>query len=514
MNKLAVCIIVKNDSEALLLSQALASVAQYVQDIFVTGTKEPQDKIREIVKEYNGKWSFFPWINDFSAARNFNWSQVPKDFTYIFWIDADDIVLGSQHIPDIIQKMDDEKLDAVNFPYLYAFDADGNCIAQEDDKARILRNDNCVEWYSEIHEGFKQNRTLAVHSTDKIKIRHNTNDSRIAESMVRNLEIAKSVYEKKPTEARSFWLLGNAYQQAATQDHKKSIEWWEKFIPITSSEEERFTAHLRLSNSARELRDWQKAISGALNCIAIFPGYPDGYYSLADTYLKMGKYERSLELIFIGMRLNPPKGRIIGYNPREYDLRPYQLLFQIYSTSDVRKAKAVLEQIYKLQPSKKSKDLLEHFTKEIKRLEGVEQIYAKAKEKKTKEEIKQLLNSIDKDLRNHPGIVSLWNELFVKETSSGKDITYYCPFTSHTWNPDVAREKGVGGSEEAVIHLTKRWAKQGYNVTVYCNTGHNEEKIYDGVTWKPFWSLNVKDKVDYFIIWRAPRVLDYEINAT
>jgi len=52
----------------------------------------------------------------------------------------------------------------------------------------------------------------------------------------------------------------------------------------------------------------------------------------------------------------------------------------------------------------------------------------------------------------------------------------------------------------------------GYEVTVYNNCGH-EAKVYDGVTYKPFWEWNYRDKQDVVILWRSPIMCDYEINA-
>jgi glycosyltransferase involved in cell wall biosynthesis len=68
-------------------------------------------------------------------------------------------------------------------------------------------------------------------------------------------------------------------------------------------------------------------------------------------------------------------------------------------------------------------------------------------------------------------------------------------------------EKGVGGSEEAVINLSKELAKKGWNVTVYNNCGHGG--VFDGVTYKPFWSYNYRDKQDVTIFWRHPKPVDY-----
>ena len=103
------------------------------------------------------------------------------------------------------------------------------------------------------------------------------------------------------------------------------------------------------------------------------------------------------------------------------------------------------------------------------------------------------------------------NKSFIKEESSGKDLIIYCYPTKDEWNPELFEKKGFGGSEEAVIHLSRELAELGWNVTVYNNCG--KPRKYGNVEYKPFWMWNYRDKQDVAIIWRSPKALDYDINA-
>jgi glycosyltransferase involved in cell wall biosynthesis len=101
---------------------------------------------------------------------------------------------------------------------------------------------------------------------------------------------------------------------------------------------------------------------------------------------------------------------------------------------------------------------------------------------------------------------------FVKTESSGRDLVFYCSPPNETWNPETARSKGVGGSEEAVIWLSKLLHERGWNVTVYGSCGL-EEKEYDGVVWRPYWMWNCRDKQDVTVLWRYAGYAEYEINS-
>jgi glycosyltransferase involved in cell wall biosynthesis len=102
------------------------------------------------------------------------------------------------------------------------------------------------------------------------------------------------------------------------------------------------------------------------------------------------------------------------------------------------------------------------------------------------------------------------NTEYRKRTSSGKDLVIFCHYTKFEWSPAVSG--GFGGSEEAVINLSRELAKLGWDVTVYNNCGHRA--VMDaGVVYRPFWEFNPWDKQDVVILWRWPKPLDWNINA-
>ena len=147
---------------------------------------------------------------------------------------------------------------------------------------------------------------------------------------------------------------------------------------------------------------------------------------------------------------------------------------------------------------------------------------------KDEKRLKAILDCLPIVLAAHPTIVSLRNARFVKETSSGKDLVISCGNTTHKWHPELLSTKGkgfVGGSEEAVINLSRELAKLGWNVTVYNNCGnkpirdvvsyhaHNGVVGHNVVTYRPFWQRNLRDKQDVVILWRYAKPLDTPINA-
>jgi hypothetical protein len=86
-----------------------------------------------------------------------------------------------------------------------------------------------------------------------------------------------------------------------------------------------------------------------------------------------------------------------------------------------------------------------------------------------------------------------------------KSIVVFCSNTKEAWSPKNL-EKGIGGSETAVIYLTREWVKHGYKVTVYCTTDNPGE--YDGVNYISNNEFNPIDVFDILIVWRNVHTLE------
>lgn len=72
-------------------------------------------------------------------------------------------------------------------------------------------------------------------------------------------------------------------------------------------------------------------------------------------------------------------------------------------------------------------------------------------------------------------------------------------------------ERGIGGSETAVVRLAEAWARRGYQVTVHCDCGR--ALAHRGVRYRPYWSFNWHDRFSVLILWRSPHLLDLPLRA-
>jgi len=510
--KLSLCIIVKaDDSEAFYLDRCLDNVASMVDEICVTitGKKGQVPKIEEVCKKYKAKVSYFDWINDFAAARNFNFFQAKGD--YILWLDADDIVKGAYALMTIADRMEKEEIDVGITDYLYDFDEYKQCIVKHR-KTRIIKNDGCVKWVGKLHEDFENQRHLNAYFVEDIQILHLTDPKRIQIAKERNIKIALEMFEKDK-DPRNYWNVANAY--VALGQNNEAIEYYKDFINLSGAEMEVFTAFARLAGAYLALEVYDEAKDCAFEMMTMRPWFPDPYLILGEIYYSMGRTRHAKEFLIQGLTKEIPEDEYIVWNPRDYDYNPLMILARVYVTlAEPKKAKKCLESCLKIYPkNERVKGLIKAIDKEIKACDEVEKVCEEARNITDKKKLKELLDSVPDELKAYPKLCHLRNIHFVKKESSGKDLVIYCFTTFEDFNPDVVMKEGRGGSEEAVVHMSNLLADMGWNVTVYASCGYKAKK-YGKVWWKPFWSFNMRDKQDVLISWRHPLLFDYkEVNA-
>ena len=83
------------------------------------------------------------------------------------------------------------------------------------------------------------------------------------------------------------------------------------------------------------------------------------------------------------------------------------------------------------------------------------------------------------------------------------DITYYCGVISPLWDPE---DRSLGGSEQAIVHLSRAWVAAGRSVTVYGGVAAPRE--VDGVAYRPAHQFDPAARYKVLITWRSFGTLD------
>lgn len=183
MSTISFCIIVRDEEE--VLERCLDSIRPLADEIIVVDTGS-MDRTMEIAARYTDRLFFFPWRDDFSAARNFAFSQAVMDFC--MWMDADDVILPEQ--AERFLQMKEEispDTDMIMLPYEAADDKNGNASFVYY-RERIVKNRAGFLFQGRVHEAIPLSGIILYRD---IPIRHCRPGSRPRSD--RNLNIYRAM---------------------------------------------------------------------------------------------------------------------------------------------------------------------------------------------------------------------------------------------------------------------------------------------------------------------------------
>ena len=518
MTKPALAMIVKaSDDEAVLLRRCLESAKDHVSGIYLTITGE-NAACEQVAKDFGAVVSHFTWTGDFAAARTYNFSQVPVSEAYILWLDCDDKIVGGENLGEVCTTMETRGVKGAYVQYKYDFDEHGNCSVRHI-KIRLIRNDDSFSWgtsMGELHEDLIPKYkclTAALTAAEPscyFEVHHLTTDERVKENAKRNLAIARKQAKTYPEDPRALWNLANSL--SAVGEQEEALKIYAQFLKETGSEAEAYLAHHRMAFIHAGLGHAEEAKDAELRAINIFPWYPDAWIGLGTIYYGLGKWKHAKEFLIQGMSKELDDSMIV-MNPRDYDEHPMKLLANCYfNTHDVRSAQTVLRKLDETFPGRKdTKDLLRAINKVVADEDIADEFVAKAKTM-SDVDLSIALEGLEPKLRSHPRVCIVRNERFRRNSAPPKEIVYYCGYTEEEWGRE-SELKGIGGSEEAVLNLSKRWAKEGFEVHIYNHCGDREKVDEHGVTWHPYWTFNPRDVFDTVILWRFPVMSEARLDA-
>lgn len=541
--KLALGMIVKDDSEAPLLRRALDSIRKYVDGLFITATGEKCDEIKKITEEYQGVYSYFKWTCRFDDPRNFNISQIPKEYLYYIWCDADDVWQNPEQLRQIVREAYLYNHSAVFFDYWYMVDLDekGNIreIVIEHKRERIIRNDGVFKWIGKLHETLieqHQDNIIKVYRPE-IKVVHLTTTDRADKNVDRNIDmLEQTIKEENRKDPRTVMYLAKAYYDKGKmakmpQDQKVfyelAIALFQEYLvgsgtPGTPGyqegsgwKEERSTAWEYLSEIYRVFGEYNMATKSIANALIEDPRFPNYYISMAMVCALKKEWDNADVWLKIGANLPMPNTTIIS-TPRDLKARALEVDFQIaMAKQDLDRAERSSKKISEIFPTmKEAQDRL----KKIEELKAANQAaqsitylgrYLESQNEKNK--IVSLIQALPKSIANEQ-FASQMRHLYTPKRVWGKnEVAIICGPGFEKWSPNNVKQ-GIGGSEEAVIYLSKELVKLGYKVTVYADP-QDDTGEYDGVMYLPWYELNVKDEFNVLIVWRAVAFVDTNFTA-
>lgn len=444
---------------------------------------------------------------NFAAARNRSFSEATGD--WILWLDADDEPVGMKNLPKVIKNAQYEAFDAV---YDYSRDTEGNSISDHV-RERVLKNDERFQWVGGelglIHEtvaptaGFRP-KAIQIAKED-FYVKH-ISDHADESSMRNHIALLYEYIKTKGKDPRTTYYLGTEFFNRKMWE--ECIYIMQEYIKVGGWDEERYRAWIRIAEAYHQKGDVESSRNAYLNAVKELPNYPDAYLGLGESYFSTEENDKAIEFFKIGLSKPIPDTKS-AVDTTRYKFRPYTFIALCYlKAGRADDATHWYREAVKVNPNhpwlkeyknlfQESQDINDYVKGFVKMAQMAKKLYP--------ETLPKLAEAIPHNIMDQEILLDFKRRFTRPKVWPKKSIAYFCSEAFEEWGPDSLKT-GCGGSEEAVIQLTKRWAKMGYDVTVFNNCPQETE--VDGVKWRRFENFNPRDMFDILISWRNNAFLE------
>lgn len=475
-------IIVKDEVKE--ITELIRDAKPYFEAIFLTvSDKTAYNKIKKL-EDNIVHVDYRPWNNRFDDARNHNWEKGAA-YNASFWLDADD-KFPFHRMPELMAQLDE--YDVVFLPYHYDHDEDGNLIVSHW-RERLIKRDKGFYWKGWVHE----NAITEEHFTKvnvNIPIVHVQKAGHKENSAERNHKILEQAY-RETKDPRYIHYLGISF--FTLRKFKEAIAILNEYIQVGGWDEEIYRSLIKMAEASHMLDRYEDSMQYALQAVSILPQYPMAYEILGHFEFNNKRYKEALEYIKMGLQKPYPDSASI-FDPTSKDrsiLTGALCEFQLGNYVD---AYELLKKV-KLTDTT---DLQETFKEEadIERLKAVLPLVINHSQNK-----KLLWENLREDIKYRGEFRKIREALTLPQKWDDDSVVFFCGKGYEEWGPHTL-DKGMGGSEEAIVYLAPQLAKLGYKVTVFGEVATPFEQ--DGVEWKPWTMLDRRDYFNIMVVWRVP----------
>lgn len=453
MPTIALCMIVKNEQHN--LPRLFKSIAGLFDEVHITDTGST-DATPQVIdlwavdqkNKYGTKVErhFFEWIHDFGAARNASF-EFGKNCDYQMWLDADDTIENPEGFRAWRQNaMSLAQMWLANYDYAQDIKDQSVCSFSRE---RAISTKLPGKWAYFIHEGFMPSEPskAQVSMTNGWFVKHHRKMEDLKQDKGRNLSIFSKHLDKLDHRmtfyyGKELFEAGDTrpslkYLSAAAADPK--LELHDKVLAMqffsyaARTEANKLRPETAMNERTKLLVD---AINMCHQGLILMPDRAEFYCSIGDCYLDMGAPMAALPNYaaakFCLSAALPGQGvqSALYTFPMAYKEHPRLMLSRIYyNIGEFQKALDEAKDCFTLFGSKEAKEMITIIEDAIK--------------------------------------VSIIPE--ANEAVKTDDIVITCPPQGmYSWDEEIAKRKGMGGSETACIEMAKNLHKlTGRKVKVF-----------------------------------------------
>ena len=284
---ISLCMIVRDEER--VLGDCLASVKPYVDEIIVVDTGST-DRTVEIAREQGVKIHFFPWCDDFSAARNVSLSHATGD--WLLWMDADDTILPEcgKRLRDLVMLAEDKVtgfLMQVHIP-----PAPGENGFTHVDHVKLFRNLPGMRFEGRIHEQilaplYRLGGTIARTDLHVLHSGYDYSPEGQVKKRTRDLTILALELAERPDYPFVHHNIGMTYHHL--KDFDKAIAALERYLELADSHESTGRkVYALLASSHLAKKELDKAKQRLEEGLRLYPADPELLFRAGVIYQEIG----------------------------------------------------------------------------------------------------------------------------------------------------------------------------------------------------------------------------------
>jgi len=339
MPTLSLCMIV-GKNEAVELERLLKSVQGDLFDEIIVTTTWDDPEVKAIAEKYADMVPHFEWVNNFSEARNFSFSQ--SSSSHIMWLDADDVLTKENYDKLVALKSSIDSYDTIMLEYNYSHDKDGKATVVLP-RERIVRNCDEIKWIGAVHECLTiQGRTVRRSdiAVDHWRTREYDPD--------RNITISKKVYESGKASPREKFYYGKDLIEAGrTQEAVPVLV--EYLGGPTDFNDNKVIACLRLARFHLDKGNRSKQVEFLRKATTYSESFAEVYFYLGEYYEVQKDVPKAIELYETAFSKEMTAG--MSMESTFYDKLPAEKLSQLYyGIGELEKSLRYCNELLKITP--------------------------------------------------------------------------------------------------------------------------------------------------------------------
>jgi len=460
--KLALNVIAKDEKQQ--VDRIIINYEKYFDELCFA--IDDEDTFKHCVASYhqlsNVKFFKYDWDEDeikegypkFDKKRNFLADHTES--TYYVRIDTDDEIDKPEIIRDSFDLMVKRNFDIVMYLYIYSQLKGGRI---EHWRETIIKKRPDIYWKKSIHENmFVENQKLyKALRDDRVQIIHNVTEEHHAKSSKRNLKLLLREYQrdKQNTDPRTLAYIGRVFMGHGW--FKEAIPFLEMLVDKSGWDDDKYFGWVQLSECWRELDRLDNAIGACNEALAISTKFPDAYLQMGVIYLTKESYQKALDWLMPGL-VRPKPDTMFVLDTTVYTWRAnLNAALAFFGKGDFERAIQYFFKAKKIAPSEAIITKLESiFINAYSNSMFIKNFnwFIKYLETNDRTKIIKLFDIVPKKILRDERIHYMRHRYEKPHLWSDKSIVMFCGNAPEEWTP-ASVHTGIGGSEEAVIYLSK-----------------------------------------------------------